>query len=135
MASLILGNPDPAMFLATIFLVLQALVPNFPPEPLSTKEIPRFQMVATGLYRGGQPERGGFEYLQKGGIKTVINLRTENDEEAVVKEFGMNYVHIPISIKMWSKIPDSAIEQYFKALSDPANYAIFFHCINESGGN
>ncbi len=85
-------------------------------------------MIASGLYRGGQPERPGFEYLRKNGIKTVINLRTENDEEAIVKELGMNYVHIPISIKMWSKIPESAVEQYFKVLSDPANYPIFFHC-------
>jgi protein tyrosine/serine phosphatase len=85
-------------------------------------------MIADGLYRGGQPERDGFQYLKDRGIKTVINLRTENDEEVMVKKLGMNYVHIPISIKPWSKIPDAAIEQYFKVLNDPANYPIFFHC-------
>jgi protein tyrosine/serine phosphatase len=85
-------------------------------------------MIATGLYRGGQPEREGFEYLKNSGIKTVINLRTENDEEAIVKKLGMNYIHIPISIKPWSKIPDAAIDKYFEVLSDPANYPIFFHC-------
>ena len=85
-------------------------------------------MVADGLYRGGQPEREGFEYLKSNGFKTVINLRTENDEEVVVKQLGLNYVHIPVSIQAWSKIPQPAIDQYFKVLSDPNNYPIFFHC-------
>ena len=85
-------------------------------------------MIADGLYRGGQPERDGFRYLKNNGIKTVINLRTENDEEAIVKDLGMKYVHIPISIKPWSGIPSAAIVEYFKVLNDPANYPIFFHC-------
>jgi len=116
------------MLTATLFLLLQIPLLNSSAEPLSTKAIPRFQMISAGLYRGGQPERNGFEYLQKNGFKTIVNLRTENDEEAIVKELGMNYVHIPVSIKMWSKIPDAAIEQYFKIVNDPANYPIFFHC-------
>jgi protein tyrosine/serine phosphatase len=116
------------MWTATLVLLLQIPLSNSFTEPLSTKDIPRLQMIADGLYRGGQPERTGFQYLQSNGIKTIINLRTENDEEAMVKGLGMNYVHIPISIKPWSKIPDAAIEQYFKVLNDPANYPIFFHC-------
>jgi tyrosine-protein phosphatase SIW14 len=116
------------MPLATILFLLQLTSANSFTEPLSTKDIPRFQMIAAGLYRGGQPGRDGFVYLQKNGIKTVINLRSENDEEVIVQKLGMNYVHIPISIVMWSKIPDAAIEQYFKVLNDPANYPIFFHC-------
>src|SRR5688572_4574192 len=109
MACPTLSYSDPAMSIATLLLLVQAFLPNSTPEPLVTREIPRFQMISTGLYRGGQPERNGFEYLQKSGIKTIINLRMENDEEAIVKELGMNYVHIPISIKVWSKIPDAAI--------------------------
>jgi protein tyrosine/serine phosphatase len=116
------------MFFPTLFVLFQALVSSPLPEPLVTKEIPRFQMIASGLYRGGQPGRQGFEYLKKNGIKTVINLRMENDEESLVKELGMNYIHIPISIKVWSKILDPAIDQYFRVVSDPANYPIFFHC-------
>ena len=85
-------------------------------------------MITAGLYRGGQPGHDGFEFLKNNGIKTVINLRSENDEEVIVKKLGMNYVHIPIIITMWSKIPDSAIDRYFRVLSDPANYPIFFHC-------
>jgi tyrosine-protein phosphatase SIW14 len=120
----LLRYPDDAMFLPTLVLLLQSFVT----PALTTKDIPRFETVGSGVYRGGQPGREGFEYLKKNGIKTVINLRTDNDEEAIVKELGMNYVHIPISIKFWSKIPSPAIDEYFKVLNDPANYPIFFHC-------
>jgi tyrosine-protein phosphatase SIW14 len=110
------------MSLLTLFLLFQTLAP-------STAPIPRFQMIVDGLYRGGQPERVGFEYLRNKGIKTIINLRIENDEEPMVRELGMNYVHIPVNdMKVWSKIPQSAIDQYFKVLNDPSNYPIFFHC-------
>jgi len=117
------------MLLATLLLFLESFVSSPAPEPPSVKHIPRFQMITTGLYRGGQPEREGFEYLKKTGIKTVINFRTDNnDEEQMVKELGMNYIHIPIDIKVWSKIPSHAIDRYFTILNDPANYPIFFHC-------
>jgi tyrosine-protein phosphatase SIW14 len=118
------------MIFATLFVLLQGFVPSSTStiEPLPTKHIARFQILSPGLYRGGQPGREGFEYLKKSGFKTVINLRTENDEERMVKELGMNYVHIPIGIKVWSKIPPQAIDQYFAVLNDPGNYPIFFHC-------
>jgi len=116
------------MLTATILLLFQLPLSNSFSEPVPAKAIPRFQMIAEGLYRGGQPEIEGFEYLKNNGFKTVINLRTENDEEGIVRKLGMNYIHIPISIKPWSKIPEAAIEQYFKVLADPANYPIFFHC-------
>jgi len=116
------------MSLTAVLFLLQLTSTNSFAEPLSTKHIPRFQMIAAGLYRGGQPGRDGFEFLKNNGIKTVINLRSENDEEVIVKTLGMNYVHIPMSITPWSKIPDAAIDQYFKVLSDPANYPVFFHC-------
>src|SRR4051794_9840930 len=72
----------------------------------SNGHIPRFMIVADGLYRGGQPTRQGFELLKQRGIKTVVNLRLENDEAGIVQTLGMNYVHIPIEdVRPWSQIP------------------------------
>jgi protein tyrosine/serine phosphatase len=85
-------------------------------------------MVADGLYRGGQPDEEDFETLKEFGIKTIINLRTENGEKAVVEELGMNYIHIPITITPFSRIPAKAIDKYFEVVNNPANYPIFFHC-------
>jgi len=86
-------------------------------------------MVASGLYRGAQPSEKGFELLKQNGIKTVINLRLENDESDIVQKLGMNYVHIPIEdVRPWSYIPEAAIAKYFELVNNPANYPIFFHC-------
>jgi len=92
-------------------------------------EIPRFFEVAGGLYRGGQPTERGFYLLKERGIKTVINLRMENDEANLVERLGLNYVHIPVE-DIWpsSRIPEAAIAKYFEIINNPANYPIFFHC-------
>ncbi len=105
------------------------LAENWPAISEKTN-IPRFQMVADGLYRGGQPDAKAFEFLKRNGVKTVINLRPENDEEAVVMRLGMNYVHIPVSVKPFfgSKIPEKAIAKYFEIVNNPENYPVFFHC-------
>ena len=113
--------------LSLIFLpaLLAAAGREFP----SANDIPRFQSVADGLYRGGQPNRNGFEFLKDKGIKTVINLRAESDEGPIVKRLGMNYVQIPIDeLKPWSQISEGAIAKYFEIVNNPANYPIFFHC-------
>ena len=72
-------------------------------------------MIDTGLYRGGQPEREGFEYLKKTGIKTVINFRTENDEEQMVRDGNEIRPHSR-QYQEWTEIPDQVIEEYFKVL-------------------
>lgn len=93
---------------------------------ITARDIPRFQAVAEGVYRGGQPTRAGFECLKQKGIKTIINLRLENGEEGLVEKLGMKYIQIPISA--WRSIPDEAIRTFFCVLSDPANRPIFIHC-------
>jgi protein tyrosine/serine phosphatase len=95
----------------------------------SSNNIPRFKMLTTGLYRGGQPDKKGFEFLKQQGVKTIINLRLENDEETTVKQLGMNYVQIAIDDpRPSSRIPEQAISKYFEIVNNPENYPIFFHC-------
>jgi protein tyrosine/serine phosphatase len=95
-----------------------------------TGQIPRFAMLADGLFRGGQPSAKGFELLKEKGFKTIINLRAEdNSESTVVQKLGMTYIQIPVDeVRPWTRIPDAAIAKYFEILNNPANYPIFFHC-------
>lgn len=86
-------------------------------------------MLTTGLYRGGQPDKKGFELLKQQGVKTIINLRMENDEETTVKQLGMNCVQIAIDDpRPASRIPEQAVSKYFEIVNNPENYPIFFHC-------
>ena len=116
--------------LTILLMLLPALLAAGPLSELPKGiEIPRFQMITEGLFRGGQPDEKGFAFLKERGIKTVINLRQENDEAAIVKKLGMNYIQIAVEDpRPWSKISDTAIAKYFEVLNDPANYPIFFHC-------
>jgi protein tyrosine/serine phosphatase len=93
-------------------------------------DLPRFSMLTQGLYRGGQPTTKGFQFLNEIGVKTIINLRAEdNSESGVVQGLGMNYVQIPVNeARPWSVIPPAAIAKFFELVSNPANYPIFFHC-------
>jgi protein tyrosine/serine phosphatase len=93
-------------------------------------DLPRFAVLSDGLYRGGQPTEKGFRFLKEKGIKTVINLRAEDDSEAaMVQKLGMHYIRIPVNeIRPWSQIPPGAIGKYFELVNNPANYPIFFHC-------
>jgi tyrosine-protein phosphatase SIW14 len=117
--------------LATLWVVFLLLFPALlSAEPANTKDIPRFTKVADLLYRGGQPVKGGFEFLKKQGVKTIINLREENDEESTVRDLGLNYIHLPMTVKPFSDstIPEAAIQKYFEILSNPENLPVFIHC-------
>jgi protein tyrosine/serine phosphatase len=99
-------------------------------ETPETGEIPRFSILADGLFRGGQPTDKGFLFLKEKGIKTIINLRAEdNSEEAAVEKLGMRYIQIPIQeLWPWSQVSAGAIAKYFELINNPENYPIFFHC-------
>src|SRR5688572_8614563 len=114
-------------------VLLFALIPS--QMELSTPELPaaasisRFSIVDEGIYRGGQPNKEGFAFLKEQGVKTIINLRAKDAEGEMVRELGMQYVHIPIRLVFpWSKISDDAIEKYFEVVNNPDNHPIFFHC-------
>src|SRR5262245_44585552 len=120
------------MIRATLFLfllpVIAAVVVSA--EQPEEGDIPRFAIVTHGLYRGGQPTAQGFQFLKEAGIKTVINLRAEdNSEMKLVEKLGMHYIQIPVDeVRPWSEMPPGAMAKYFELINDPANYPIFFHC-------
>jgi tyrosine-protein phosphatase SIW14 len=93
---------------------------------LSPPGIPRFQQVTEGLYRGGHPTPAGLGFLKQKGVKTVVDLRPEDGERALVEKLGMKYVHLPVSA--WRRIPDETVRSFFQIVRDPANQPVFVHC-------
>jgi protein tyrosine/serine phosphatase len=113
-----------------LFLFPMMLIAGPMEEDPEEGNIPRFGILVDGLYRGGQPTEKGFHSLKEKGVKTVINLRAEdNSEEPIVENLGMKYIRIPIQeILPWSQIPPGAIAKYFELVNNSENYPIFFHC-------
>ena len=63
--------------------------------------IPNFHQVNQHVYRGGQPGSEAWQSLAKMGVKTVIDLRREDEhstatEAQEVASAGMSYVNVPM---------------------------------------
>ncbi len=93
--------------------------------------LPNLGKVHDRLYRGGQPEKEGFEELKKLGVQIVVNFRESSEqdnerEKARVEALGMRYVDIP-----WRGFddPDNAqVAQFLQLVSENRGQTIFYHC-------
>src|SRR5260370_36741344 len=74
-------------------------------------ELPNFHQVNAQVYRGGQPKAGGLEKLKAMGIRTILNLRGEDDhsraEGDAAQRLGLRYYSI--SLPGFSNPNDDAV--------------------------
>jgi protein tyrosine/serine phosphatase len=115
----------PAALLA-FSLVASAALAGEPRYP----ELPNFHVVNEKLYRGAQPRQGGLQRLGQLGVKTIINLRGEDDqtraEETEAKSLGLSYFSIPMP--GLSRPTVEQISKVMEIIDDPANAPVFVHC-------
>jgi len=95
-----------------------------------TVRIDNFGRVNQGYYRGAQPEGRDYADLAALGIKTVINLTSDDaqaNEESMVERAKMTYFEIP----MTTHEPPTAAQlaQFMKIVNDPANHPVYVHCV------
>jgi uncharacterized protein (TIGR01244 family) len=94
-----------ALFAALLLFSLSAHADAVAIETLDDEGFREVLVRSGDLFISGQPSRAGLERLQREGVTTVVNLRTDAemddreivdfDEAAAVRELGMTYVHIP----------------------------------------
>ena len=89
-----------------------------------------FGRISETYYRGGQPAGDDFATLAKLGVKTVINLTSDDalaEEPVMVTGAGMKYVAIP----MTTRVPPTAeqLAQFLKVVNDPASQPVYVHCV------
>ncbi|HEY9856191.1 MAG TPA: sulfur transferase domain-containing protein [Stenomitos sp.] len=83
--------------------------------------------LSESLLRGAQPTEAGFAELAQQGVKTVINLRPENNvEKDLVEKLGMKAVFLPLPPLDAPTHADTLA--FLKTALDPANGKVFFHC-------
>jgi protein tyrosine phosphatase (PTP) superfamily phosphohydrolase (DUF442 family) len=90
--------------------------------------IKNFGQMDARFFRGAQPGNKDYKDLADIGIKTVIDLRDDpqQNERTLVESLGMRYVNIPMVEK---KYPTSeAVEQFLKTVKDPTTGKFFLHC-------
>ena len=92
--------------------------------------LPKFHRINEKLYRGAQPLNGGIEKLRALKIKTVINLRSEDEEstseELEARAAGLKYFSVPLP--GYGRPRDEQVEQVLALINDPQNWPVFVHC-------
>lgn len=110
-------------------LVLLASASQAQQEP-NYRELPNFHKVSDQLYRGAQPLDGGIKKLAELGVKTILNLRGEDDlvsaEQKVTESAGLRYFTIPMP--GLSAPSDEEVARVMSIVNNPENQPVFIHC-------
>jgi tyrosine-protein phosphatase SIW14 len=97
---------------------------------LSKIGIDNFGRVNPTYYRGAEPDDDRYATLAALGIKTVVDLRSD-DAEAEDKDFveraGMKYAQIPMTTH--EPPTPSVIHTFLQIVTDPANQPVYVHCV------
>ena len=92
--------------------------------------IDNFGRVDSTLYRGSQPEARDFVDLKALGVKTIVNLTSDDadpNEKALTEAAGITYVQIPMTTHT---VPTAAqLAQFLAIVNDPASQPVYVHCV------
>lgn len=93
-------------------------------------ELPNFHQVNSQLYRGAQPKPGGLQRLKAMGVKTIVNLRGEDDQTRAegdeARELDLRYYSI--SLPGFSRPKDEEVQQVLDIINTAENQPVFVHC-------
>jgi len=97
---------------------------------LSSVHIDNFGRISPTYYRGAQPQGRDYTNLAALGIKTLINLTSEDaslDEKAMAEKAGLGYFEIPMTTHVVPTVAQLA--EFMKIVNDPANQPVYVHCV------
>jgi protein tyrosine/serine phosphatase len=93
-------------------------------------DLPNFHQVNPQLYRGAQPKAGGLQTLKGIGIKTIVNLRGEDEhareEGEETRALGLRYYNVPLP--ELSSPNDKQVQQVLEIINTVENQPVFVHC-------
>jgi tyrosine-protein phosphatase SIW14 len=97
---------------------------------LSAIRIDNFGRINANYYRGAQPAGRDYEALAALGIRTVVDLTSDDTdaaEPASARRAGLAY----FQLRMTTHEPPSSttIDQFLKIVNDPANQPVYVHCV------
>ncbi len=123
------------LFLATACQAARDPAPSPParaeltPVKIDSPEVAANYYQVGQCYLAGQPTEKGFAEAKAKGVKTVLNLRLEDeqqafDEKKLLEAMSLNYVHLPVSPKTPS---DETVDRFLDTLKT-APKPILIHC-------
>ena len=120
-----------ALLLASPVVAQQgATNPNGSVVQTSAIRIDNFGRVNPNYYRGAQPAGRDYTDLAALGVKTVIDLTSDDaqaNEKSLTEQAGMRYFQIPMTTR---QAPSTAqLAEFLKLVNDPANQPVYVHCV------
>jgi uncharacterized protein (TIGR01244 family) len=112
---------------------MRADVPTIP----TTRQMPVLRTPRPGLCTCGQPGQGAWGPLARAGVRTVVNLRPDDelpdrDEAAEVAAAGLAYLHIPIrDADDLTRVAAAALQKVL--ISSPPSVLVHCSSANRAG--
>jgi tyrosine-protein phosphatase SIW14 len=123
-------NPIRTYLAATLVATAIAAPAGAQTTDISTIRVDNFGQVNANYYRGAQPAERDYADLAALGVKTIINLTSDDaeaNEPGLAARAGMKYVQIPMSTH---EAPTSAqLAQFLGIVNDPASQPVYVHCV------
>jgi protein tyrosine/serine phosphatase len=124
-------------FLLALFLIAPAVgharggaAPASGAGDLAAVHIDNFGRVSSHYFRGAEPENEEYENLARFGIKTIVDLRSDDvelEDETLAQRAGLKYVQIPMTTH--EPPSPSVIEQFLQIVDAPENQPVYVHCV------
>jgi tyrosine-protein phosphatase SIW14 len=97
---------------------------------VSKIRIRNFGRINPRYYRGSQPKDHDYGDLAALGVKTIINLTSDDADEterAMVERAGMRYVQIPMTTH--EPPTEAKLAEFFGIVDDTARTPVYVHCV------
>jgi protein tyrosine phosphatase (PTP) superfamily phosphohydrolase (DUF442 family) len=98
----------------------------------AVQKIAHYLRISDTLGTAGQPTREQFVDIKAAGYQLVVNLAMLDspdaipNEDALVTEQGMDYVHIPV---VWDAPKVKDVERFFAVMDEHRGKRVFVHCV------
>lgn len=90
--------------------------------------IANFGKVNENYYRGSQPNATQFQDLKRLGIKTVIDLREDELEQASTWAHAAGLQYVNITLRPHRAATEEQSDYFLKVVNDPVNWPVYVHC-------
>ncbi|MGB9906713.1 MAG: dual specificity protein phosphatase family protein [Candidatus Saccharicenans sp.] len=94
-------------------------------QPVKLAGVSNLYRVSDQLYRCAQPTAAGFKELEKLGIKTVVNLRSEHSDRNLLAGTNLKYYEIPSKA---TQVEEADLLKFLQIVTNPEEGPYLVHC-------
>lgn len=107
-------------------------VKNISPKTSIVHKQFNFHIAAKGVWRSSQPNKESLSRMKEHGLKSVINLRsneiTHRWEKKLANKLELNYYHFPMDAR--AKQYENILKKILIIMHDPIKQPLLIHCLS-----